>query len=130
MKKLINWFKKLKRVVNSYDSQISRIDDRFNLISDHMSYSDEKMAEAVRIIKDRTEINLDISPSMRNPHQIIMIGRYRNRDYVQVFSVHPESFKELIHIVSEMREYGHVSRVDAPAGLQAVVDQEIDYFRL
>ena len=120
VKNLINWFKKLKHIVDTYDQDMEYAHAR-------ISHAKDVANESVQIIKERTTINADISPSARDPSQIITIGRYKGRDYVQVFSIHGDDFEGLIHRLRDMERYGTVRRIDAPYGFEMVLDQELGH---
>lgn len=116
----INWFKKLNYIVKHYD------EDKIVML-DRIRSADLRIRDGVQIIKDRTTINADISPSMRDPSQIITIGRYNGRDYVQVFSIHDDDFRGLIQHLREMERYGTVSKIDAPYGFEYVIEQDFGH---
>ena len=112
---MIKWFKKLRRIVASYDEDILSIKRTTN---DAVARSQE----AVQVIKDRTDIHADIH--YKSNSQVIVCGRYRNKDYVQVYNIRHDDLAGLIDKLRHMEKYGHMARVDAPPDIKAVFDHE------
>jgi len=109
--KFISFIKSLVRIVNSYDSDLKNI--RSNI------------ASAEKIIKDRTEISADVGFSPRCANQIIVVGRYRNADFIQVYSIMDQSMDQLIDQLRSMQHYGSVRKIDAPYGFKATVQRHL-----
>jgi len=119
IKNLINWCKKLIYIVNNYDLEIKNLSNRIDCAESNVN-------KGINMIKKRTKIHADVSYFEGSPTQIITIGRYRNRDYIQVFSLHNDNdFKMLIEKLREMERYGDLERIDCPIGLEAVLDREL-----
>jgi len=116
----INWFKRLFYIIKHYD------EDKIEML-DSIRAADLKIRDGVQIIKDRTNIHADIHARLNHPTQIIAIGRYNGRDYIQVFSIHDDDFKSLIHQLRDMEQYGNLQRVDAPIEFHDVIDQKIKW---
>jgi hypothetical protein len=136
---MIKWFATLLDIVKNYDSLRAevysnqkccnwlndKIDETEKAVDRHIDSIQYQVTEAVQTIKDRTELHVDVNPSTRgDPHQIIMIGNYRGRDYIQTFSVHPEEFRELVHRFTDMQKYAHRGRIDAVPEMKAIINEE------
>ena len=115
---MIKWFKKLRRIVRDFDGELSVIKTANSSTRRHVD-------EAVKVIKERTDITTDLHLTDHAPNQIIVTGRYRNRDYVQVFTLADNELKTLVEQLREMQRYGVVSKIDGPYGLKAVVEKEL-----
>jgi len=105
---MITWFKKLNRIVKGYNSDLANAHAR--------------IANLEKLLKDSTDIAVDVG--LKGPCQVIAIGRYRNADYVQAFSMNVESFEHLIGRLREIERYGTVSRIDAPYSIRNTIVQE------
>lgn len=110
----MKWYKnlcekrrKLSWIAKNYDS--------------NQNYLLKRIAEAEKIIKDRTIINVDAQMSERSPHQIIVMGKYKGNDYVQAFHVY-EDINALVERLKEMERYGTVNRMDAPYSMRAYLE--------
>lgn len=113
MKELIKRLKKLWAIADDYDSDIRILERRIVAAQD--------------LIADRTNVHVDIAPSKNGPHQVIVIGRYNGRDYIQTYSIHADSFVGLVRQLKDMeREYGNIKRVDAVPMMRAVIGQGLD----
>jgi len=113
VKKIIERFKKLWAIADDYDSDIRVLERRIETATD--------------LIRDRTNVHVDIAPSARQPHQVIVIGRYRGKDYIQTYSIHEDSFVGLVHQLKDMeRHYGAVKRVDCTPHMRVVIDQGLN----
>jgi hypothetical protein len=108
---MIKWFKELLFVVRNYRQS--------------QSWLENELATTNKVIRERTDIHADIRYKSEN--QIIVVGRYRDRDYVQTYSVNGGDFKALIEQLRDMQKYGHIGRIDAPPQMRAVFDNELRY---
>ena len=77
-----------------------------------------------KIIKDRTDLHVDYYD--RGCSKIIAIGHYKNRDYIQTFSVDQNDFHGLIERLRDMERYGTVRQIDAMPTFKAVI---MDYLQ-
>jgi len=67
------------------------------------------------LVRDRTTLHADISMTGRDPSFVILVGRYRNRDYVQTFYLPSADFGGLVDQCIHMsRKLGRWGRLDAP----------------
>ena len=86
-----------------------------------------RIEEAVKFIRDKTEISADVSFNKHGASQVIVIGRYRNRDYIQVYTISSDHFTGLVETLREWERYATVRRVDAPIGFREVIDREFKF---
>ena len=123
---MIKWFKKLFYIVEHFDDIVASMDE---LGRDQVRVK-WHVDEAVQTIKDRTTLHADVSHSRRDSHmnQIIMIGRYRNRDYIQTYQVQPDDFEGLVRQCIEMQKYAYLSKIDAPYGMKEIIETESEKY--
>jgi hypothetical protein len=95
---MFKFLKKLFQIVKEYDSDKAELKNR--------------ISHATEFIKDRTEIHSDVY--MNSPHQVIMIGRYKNRDHVEIYEVGEGDFAELIDHLKKLKPYTTPGRFDSP----------------
>lgn len=107
---MLKWIKKLFLIVKHYDSDRAALSMRIQ--------------EAVNVIADRCTVNTDISPSAKGISYVILVGHYRNRDYVEVKCIRNETFKYLVDSIRSELKYGHTKYMDIPPGLKATIDTE------
>lgn len=105
---MLKWLKKLKAIVAGYDTDLRNAHTR--------------IAELEKLVKDRTNIAVDVG--FRRASHVIVIGRYRNADYVQTFEMDTPSLGGLIEQLRERERYGSVKRVDAPPQFRAVFERD------
>ena len=119
---MIKWFKKLFHIVKHFDDIAASVDA---LGRDHIRVR-RQVNDAVQTIKDRTTLHADVSHYRRDSHmnQIILIGRYRNRDYIQTYQVQPDDFEGLVRQCIEMQKYAYLSKIDAPYGMKEIIETE------
>ena len=103
---MLKFLKKLVFIVNNYDS--------------NLKHAHARIASLEKVLAERTTIGVDVS--FHNDNHIIVVGRYRNRDYVQTFSVRTEDMRGFIEHLKEMERYGSVKYVDAPPSFKAVIE--------
>ena len=136
---MINWFRKLHYIIQNFDALAAEVksnqrcchwlknemDEGSNYVHQRIDLLEREVKEAVKIIKDRTDMHLDVSPRMKgDPHQIILIGKYRNRDYIQTFAVPPEDFRGLVERCVEMQKYARRGRIDALPEMRTIINEE------
>lgn len=63
-------------------------------------------------VNEHCEVHADLH--FKSPHQIIVIGRYRNHDYVRVFEMSESSFHDLIDRLRYEEKNSKVGRFDFP----------------
>lgn len=103
--KIISWVKKLLAIVRDYDRDM-------NLHARRMDGLQVNIDQGVRLIKDRTELDLDIG--YRNA-TIITIGRYNGKEYIQTWNLPDDaSFDQFIERLKQEAKYGQVRTVDCP----------------
>lgn len=111
---MFTWIKKLKAIVATYYVNLDALHSRIDKLD--------------ALVRDRTDISVDVSMTRKNPSQVIVTGQYRNSDYVQVFNVDTDDLALLIDMLRDMQRHGVVRRVDAPIGFKAVFNRELHGF--
>lgn len=71
-------------------------------------------------IGEHTVVHADIHWKGK-PHQIIVCGKYKNRDFVKVYDLDAESFVALIHTLEYTQQYAKVGHIDTPGAEFSVV---------
>jgi hypothetical protein len=81
--------------------------------------------KAKKLIGDRTQVHANIS-WQNNPHEIIVIGRYNGKDYVRVYHLHANDWKNIVNHLKTLEQHAVVGRIDTPGSMpfQAVYDKE------
>lgn len=101
-------YAKFKEFRTSWERHLkSRVDDLENRIGEH------------------TVVHADIH--YRTPHQVIVIGQYRNRDYVRVFNVEA-ALDDLVEYLRKVEKNAKVGRFDMPHSVPFSVVYERDRF--
>jgi len=101
-------------------------------ISGRTTRLSNRIEEAIKFIKDRTEVSADVSPSSwyprnhRGTNTVIVVGRYKNNDYIDVYSLNVDSFRYLIEHLRELNKHGEIHRIDAPEPFSAVIRRDIE----
>ena len=85
-------------------------------IKSMVAANDRNVADAVSFIKKATTVSADISPMARDPSMVIVVGRYRNNDYVKVFEVGGD-FSRLVDQLRDMERHCGRGRYDKPIGM-------------
>lgn len=105
---MLKWLKKLKAIVARYDADLRNAHAR--------------IAELEKLVRDRTNIAVDVG--FRSANHVIVVGRYRNADYIQSFEMREPDMAVLIDRLREQSRYGAVRKVDAPPTFRAVFERE------
>lgn len=102
---MFKWFNKLRQIVRGYDA------DRLRMV--------RAMEQLEAIVRERTDIAVDVD--YRGMASIILVGRYRNADFVQTYTLSERDLPGLIDRLRDMERYGQVRRADGPPEFSAVV---------
>lgn len=107
-------------------SNLEKSDDKFNkyrsTVNDRMDQHETVILHARDQIIERTTISADLDMHVRdNSASVIVIGRYRNADYVRVFSVRNSELNHTVDMLKGMEQslLGRIRHVDAAPGFKA-----------
>jgi len=84
------------------------------------------VAELHKKLNEKTTVHADIGYKGTGS-QIIVVGRYRNKDYVRCFNVRQESLSDLIRLLQAEEKYANVGHFDMAGGsmeFSAVYDRD------
>ena len=95
---MLKFLQKLRRIVRQYDT------DRVALLT--------QIRQVHNRLGEHTTVHMDLC--QESPSQIIVIGQYRNRDYVHVFNVDEESFLNIIERLRTYEPNAKLGRCDVP----------------
>ena len=113
---MIEFFKKLFRIVKNYDSHQM-------FVEAEITHLNSEMKRATDFIRERTEIHADIH--MKSPAQVVMIGRYHGKDFVNIYDVGQGEFESLLEHLKQIDRYARPSRFDSPWPMvNAVIERE------
>lgn len=68
-------------------------------------------------INQRTTVHTDIGWK-GDQTQVIVVGRYKGKDYVRAFNVRPDSFHGLVDMLKEQEKYAKVGRNDMISNME------------
>lgn len=112
------WFKTLFRIVHNYDKNYALLNQQL--------YSTARQIEALEtILKDRTDIHLEAPYFRGPPSTVIVCGRYKNQDFVEVFQTVPQDFITVVDMLKQMSRYAKLCTVDGPIELKAWLRKEL-----
>lgn len=124
--KVVKWFRKLKRIINSYDENIKRVTSKADAAFETSTRAFQYAKNAESFIKERTDVSADIG--VRGPSTIILTGIYKNREYVEIFDMPQKDFNHFVQHLKELKKYHQVKSIDAPYGMRAVIDTQLLHF--
>jgi hypothetical protein len=117
---MITWFRKLKQdigtvrfVIESYRANIDALQSQIN--------------DLRTIIRANIDIHADVSMTNRAPSTVIVIGKFRNHDVVQTYSIQTGELKEIIEHLRSLERYGTVRSVDAMPGFKGIAEHELGH---
>jgi hypothetical protein len=120
---MIKWFKKLLWVVRNFET-VEKV------AKDAQAAANQAQGAANRafeLIKGRTTVHADISPSRHDADVVILVGRYHNRDYVQCYTyANHLAFVDVVDMLAGHARTGTIGRIDCPPTFRAVIERELD----
>ncbi|MFW6100655.1 MAG: hypothetical protein ACOC90_04655 [Bacteroidota bacterium] len=122
MRKVYQYVKNLIKIAQNYESIIRSIDTANTRSKSAVSIA----LKAEEVIRDRTDLNADLSFTKHDHTHIIVIGRYKNRDYVKIFSCLHEDLNEIVPILRERQKYASLKFIDCPLSMRGVLNQDLN----
>lgn len=110
LKKAKAWLAKLRYIVSNYDRDIRVLHAQLH--------------QAEKIIRERTDIAVDVPVSQRSPCQVFIVGQYNGADYLQTYSFQPRDMAEVLDHMRVLSKFGIIRRVDAPIFMRQVFQKE------
>jgi len=114
--KLLSWFRQLK---------IVQTIKKLWWIAEHydrdLGWFAHQIHEAKDMIKERTEVHADISIQEHYRDTVIVIGRYRKNDYIEIFDLHSKDFTDVVNRLKDQKKYGNIASIDAAPNVKAVL---------
>jgi len=92
----------IQKLLAPWKSHPERIDDLL-----------DEIRNAKLMITERTTVHADVH-FKSGLDNIIVVGRYRNHDYVRCFEVESKDFHEFVEIFRRIEPRGRVGRIDVP----------------
>ena len=116
---LFDWFKALRAVVKNYATDMRALRQSVDEANRTLKAVRRRMDKLDRLIRERTDIAVDVR--FGEPNYVIVVGRYKNADYVQTYSVKSDDLGYLVDMLKNMERHAQVRIVDAPPGMKTVV---------
>lgn len=120
---MITWFKTLRRIINNYDTDREKTTEHVNSLC-HANL--RRILHAENTIIKNTSIHVDVHHK-NEPNQIIVIGKYHGKDYINTFSIDTQDVPHLISVLRDVERHylGRVKHVDTMPQLSAVIKKEV-----
>jgi len=80
-----------------------------------------------RIFKERTDYHLDIHQYEGSNSQIIIIGKYKKRDFVKCYSISANDLDSLIRHCKDLEVTAKIGKIDVWPDVSAVIKHEVNY---
>lgn len=108
---MIKFFRELYTIVknynNKYDILLARID------------------KLERIIKEHTTVGVNIQSKYSDNH-IIVIGKYRNHDFVKSYIVPNTEFVNIISTLRDIEKYYNLQYIDSAPEFKSFISHELN----
>lgn len=125
LKNLNEWRKTLLYIVKNYNQLVIRMDE---LTSSHIRVVNN-VNEAVDVIRERTGWHADVKVYQRDsPNQIIVIGNYRGRDYIEIFNVPADDFPGVVAHCKDVSRFAHRGTIDAIPEMKMILEKETKWW--
>ena len=105
------WVKKLFWIIKNYDRDLAWVV--------------HEVRETQNLIKDRTELHGDLFENSYYQNTIITIGRYKNRDYVEITNIGDIDFEYVVRLLKERKKYASKGRMDVSPSLKLFLDEDM-----
>ena len=112
---MFRWIKTLKHIVSNYRLEIAEL--KYQMLTLQQS---QRQIEGM--VKPNTTIAVDCD--IHGINHIIVVGNYKNQDYIQTFNVSKNEFAHIIAVLTDMKKYGSVRCVDAMPEMKRTIFKE------
>lgn len=102
--------------IDTLEAERDKLLSEIAAIKSMEAINEQRITDAVSFIKNATTLSADISPMARDPSMVIVVGRYRNNDYIKVFEVGGD-FSRLVDQLRDMERHCGRGRYDKPIGM-------------
>ncbi len=92
------WWGKLFRIIDNYDNYIN------SLIKENTSLYKE-INRLNGVIKQMTSVGADVHAARKHGCTIVMIGQFRDQDYVEIFNMQVRDFEHIVRQLGEMSRH-------------------------
>lgn len=113
MKNILSNLKQIKKnilAIWNLPKELKNIKQKYTYLSHYAQALEEK-------INKQTTVHADIGYRGQGS-QIIVVGRYHNKDYVKAFSVREENLYSLIELLKREHRGANVGRFDMVGGIE------------
>lgn len=117
MERVIYWFKH-KLGVTDLEADNAQLRQEINTLKGKLERTTKLQANLNTQLGELTYAHCDVN--LKAPTQVILVGRYRNRDYVKVYDLPGDSLVDLREHLQRMEINKH-SRFDAAPGVSSLV---------
>ena len=117
--KLILWFKTLQAVVAAH-TENARLLREIEMAQKRLQ---PRIVALEEIIRQHTVIGVDVG--FRGPSTVIVMGRYKNHDHVECFTIGETDFHSLIGSLKHMQQMGRLEVIDAPHAIRVNILHEL-----
>ena len=115
----IVWFRNLFYIVGNYKQDLT-------MIANGTDACLQRAMAAERYVKKATKLHVDIPANMQDDYtRIVVIGKYRGKDHVQIFNLRPGSIDALMDQLRDMQRYADVIRTESPFEIDATVKRRL-----
>ena len=126
-----NWWNALaflRDLRANYSQDMARLGGRIRAVSSQHHVDvialNARIDQLDKLVKDRTDIAANVGHRGPKNH-VIVIGRYKNVDYVQTYELGDMEFLGLLDMLHKIERHGVVRRLDAPPVMRAVFERDV-----
>lgn len=103
--------------------RISFLESRISQMATENAKNSVEINKALKQISDQTTISADISPHSGDLNIVMVSGRYKNNDYVELISIpRDKDFQDVVFILKDLKKRNFATtRIDAPVGLKQII---------
>ena len=124
VKTFIDRLKILWRLSETIEKDLELAVRRFDDRGKDLDRAVRRVADLEKVVGDRTTIGVDFG--FKDPNMVVLVGRYRNQDYVEVYPLEAPDFAAFMDHLNAIKRYGRIRRLDGPPAFRAVMERGLD----
>ena len=124
MKQMISKLKRLFNWLLQSEEDFRELETRLQILEKAACNDSRRVDGLEHRFRQHSTVHADISYDRST---IIVVGKYRSHDFVEVFSIREAEFDQVVSMLQGMRRTNKVGKVDAPTHFKAYINHKLRY---
>lgn len=130
IRRFLRWALGVTREIESLQQLLQHLQQQLKDEKESRIHQDgmncESLLQIRKFLRMNTTVNVDLAGHPNDHHTIIIVGRYKNRDLIRMFTIPSDKcLSHLLEVLKRMEGYTKPGAFDRPRHMDAIVDQMV-----